>query len=130
MSSALSTGCAECGACVSLRSSLPLGFAPDLDRDLIDAEGDRRLGLGGLHPHALELVVGEQPVGDRAAQSLERPVRALLGDQRDELADLGVVDVSSSESVTVASVSPTSRRRSSTSRWPTSRSASVTPWWV
>ena len=30
----------------------------------------------------------------------------------------------------MASVSPTSRRRSSTSRWPTSRSASLTPWWV
>src|SRR4051794_37760633 len=33
-------------------------------------------------------------------------------------------------SVTVASQSPTSRRMSSTSRWPTSRSAALTPWWV
>src|SRR5919108_204402 len=33
-------------------------------------------------------------------------------------------------SVTVASDSPTSRRRSRTRRWPTSRSAAVTPWWV
>jgi hypothetical protein len=68
------------------------GFAPDLDRDLVDAQGDRGLGLGGLDPHALQLVVGEQAVGDRAAEALERLVRALLGDQRDELADLGVVD--------------------------------------
>src|SRR5919112_2125000 len=33
-------------------------------------------------------------------------------------------------SVTVASHSPTSRRRSRISRWPTSRSAALTPWCV
>src|SRR3954451_5141496 len=33
-------------------------------------------------------------------------------------------------SVTVASQSPTSRRMSRTSRWPPSRSAALTPWWV
>src|SRR3954452_6447992 len=72
--------------------SLPVGFAPHLDRDLLDAERDRRLGLRRLDPHALEVVVGQQPLGDRRAQPLERAMRALLGDQRDELAHLGVVD--------------------------------------
>ena len=71
---------------------LDLGLPPDLDRDLVHAQGDRRLGLGGLDPHAFDLVVRQQPVGDRAAQALERVVGALLGEQRHELADLGVVD--------------------------------------
>src|SRR3954468_666376 len=74
-----------------MRPSLPVGFAPHLDRDLLDAERDRRLGLRRLDPDALELVVGQQPLGDRGAQALEGAVRALLGDQRDQLADLGVV---------------------------------------
>ena len=39
-----------------------------------------------------ELVVAEQPVRDHAAQALQGLVGALLGDQRDELADLRVVD--------------------------------------
>ena len=54
--------------------------------------GDRRLGLGRLDPHALDLEVGQQAVGDRRAQPLERAVGALLGDERDGLADLRVVD--------------------------------------
>ena len=43
-------------------------------------------------PHPLGLEVVEQPLGDRRAQPLERAVGALLRDQRDGLADLGVVD--------------------------------------
>ena len=38
-----------------------------------------------------EVVIGEQALRNRAAEALERAVRALLGDQRDELADLRIV---------------------------------------
>ena len=72
--------------------TLPLDVAPELDRDLLDRQRDRRLGLGAAHHHALDVEVGDQPIGDRRAQPLERPVGALLGDQRDDLADLRVVD--------------------------------------
>jgi len=57
-------------------------------------------------------------------------VGALLSEERDKLADLRVVDRVLQRVGRVASVSPTSNRRSSTRRWPTSRSASLTPWWV
>src|SRR6185312_13145759 len=66
--------------------------AHDLDRDLLDRQRDRRLGLGRSHPHRLGLVVAQQTVRDRRAQALERLVGALLGDERDRLADLAVVD--------------------------------------
>ena len=54
-------------------------------------------GIGGsgfvaLTQHLLGVEVGEQPVGDRRAQALERLVGALLGDERDRVADLAVVD--------------------------------------
>src|SRR5690242_13633140 len=55
-----------------------VGLAPHLHRHLVHRQRDRRLGLGRLDPHAFELVVGQQPVGDGAAQALERAVRALL----------------------------------------------------
>ena len=53
---------------------------------------DRRLGLRRLDPHLHGGVVGEQAVGDGRAQALERLVAALLGDERDALADRAVVD--------------------------------------
>ena len=65
---------------------------PDLDRDLLDRQRDRRLGLGGLDRHALGAELRREPVGDHRAQALERPVGLRLGDQRDHLADLAVVD--------------------------------------
>ena len=74
------------------RGSLLLGFAPDLNRDLLHAQRDRWLRLGRLHPYALQLVVTEQPVRHHAAQPLKRLVGALLGNQRDQLANLRVVD--------------------------------------
>ena len=49
-------------------------------------------GLRRLHGHALGAELRREPVGDHRAQPLERLVRALLGDQRDHLADLAVVD--------------------------------------
>ena len=67
-------------------------FAPHLDRDLLDRERDRRLGLGGLDRDGVGAVLGRQAVGDDRAQPLERPVRALLGDEGDLVADLAVVD--------------------------------------
>src|SRR5271157_4198952 len=82
----------RCASCLGYPRRLSVGFAPDLDRDLLDGQRDRRLRLARLDPDSLELVVGQQPVGDRAAQPLERPVGALLGDQGNQLADLGVVD--------------------------------------
>ncbi len=72
--------------------SLILSLPPDLDRDLLHAQRDRWLRLGRLHPHALQLVVAEQTIRHHTAQPLERLVRALLGDQRDELANLRIVD--------------------------------------
>src|ERR1044072_2525905 len=74
-----------------LASQLAL-FAPDLDRDLFHRQRNRRLGLGGLDRHALGAELGGEPVRDHRAQPLERLVRALLGDQGDDLADLAVVD--------------------------------------
>src|ERR1035437_275709 len=74
-------------------AGLDIGFTPDLDGDLVDAQRNRRLGLGRLHPYALEVIIGEQAVGNRAAETLERLLRGLLGDQRDELTNPGVVDV-------------------------------------
>src|ERR1039458_4643754 len=67
-------------------------LAPDLHRDLLDRQGDRRLGLRGLDPDRLGTEVLDDPIGDDRAQALERLVVALLRDQRDELADLTVID--------------------------------------
>src|SRR6185312_8391748 len=66
-------------AAASAPASL-IRVAHDLDRDLLDRQRDRRLGLGRSHPHRLGLVVAQQTVRDRRAQALER------------LADLAVVD--------------------------------------
>ena len=68
------------------------GFAPDLNGDALDGQWDGRLGLGGLHPDAFKLVLGEQSLGDGGAEALQGTVRALLGDERDQLAHLGVID--------------------------------------
>ena len=70
---------------------LPLvgaAFLPDLDRDLLDRQRDRRLGLGGAHAHGARAVAVDQPVGDRRAERLERLERALGRRQRDLLADV------------------------------------------
>src|SRR5579875_422791 len=67
-------------------------LTPELDRDAVDRQRDRRLGLHRLDPNALDLVVVEQALGDARAEALERAVGALLGDQRHQLADLRVVD--------------------------------------
>src|SRR3954447_21483536 len=67
-------------------------LAEHLDGDLLHREGDRRLGLRGLDPHGLGVVLREQPLGDGRAQPLEGPVGALLREERHELADLAVVD--------------------------------------
>src|ERR1035437_7074101 len=50
------------------------------------------LGLGGFDPHRVHHVALQQPVGNRRAQTLERLVGALLGDQVGGVADLPVVD--------------------------------------
>src|SRR4051794_15133168 len=85
--------CSRRSAAVSrCRPSLTVLFAPDLDRDLLDGEGDRRLGFGGLDGDGVGAVLGREPVRDHRAQALQRPVRALLGDERDLVADLAVVD--------------------------------------
>src|SRR5436190_20349099 len=67
-------------------------LAPQLDGYLLDRQRNRRLRLGRLDPHALGSELRDQAVGQRRAQALERAVGALLGGQRDRLADLGVVD--------------------------------------
>ena len=67
-------------------------LAPDLDAHLVDGQRDRRLGLGGLDPHLVGGVLVQQAVGDGRAQALQRLVGALLGDERDGVADLAVVD--------------------------------------
>src|SRR5580693_1433974 len=73
-------------------SRLLRSLAPNLNRHVVHGQRDRGLGLGCLDPHAFQLEVGEQTVGDRAAQALERAIGALLGHQRHQLADLRVVD--------------------------------------
>src|SRR4051812_274042 len=67
-------------------------LAPYLDRDLLDRQGNRRLGLGRLHGDAVGAELTREAVGDHGAQALERLIGALLGDQGDDLADLAVVD--------------------------------------
>src|SRR3954462_8165691 len=67
-------------------------LAPYLDRDLLDRQGNRRLGLGRLDGDAVGPELTREAVGDHGAQALQRLVGALLGDQGDDLADLAVVD--------------------------------------
>ena len=58
----------------------------------VSRKRDRRLRLGGLDRHGLGAELRRQAIGDDGAQAFQRPVRALLGDERDLLADLAVVD--------------------------------------
>src|SRR3954452_11551244 len=69
-----------------------LELPPDGDGGLVHRQRDRRLGLGRLDHHRVHVEVVQQPVGDRRGQALERPVGALLRDERRQLADLAVVD--------------------------------------
>ena len=64
----------------------------DLDGDLLDREGQRRLGLRGTHPHGLAAVALHQPLADHLGQPLQRLVAALGRGKGDDVADLGVVD--------------------------------------
>ena len=64
----------------------------DLDRHLLDRQRQRRLGLGGANAHRLAGEPLHQPLPDHVAEALERLVAALGRPQRDDVADLGVVD--------------------------------------
>src|SRR4051794_23476850 len=65
---------------------------PDLHRDLLDRERDRRLRLRGADRYLLRVVALEHAVRYRRAQALEGLVRTLLCGERDLLADVRVVD--------------------------------------
>src|SRR5918999_5239536 len=65
---------------------------PDLHRDLVDRQRDRRLRLRGLHAHRLRREALDQALGDGRAEALQRLVLALLGRQCHLLAHHAVVD--------------------------------------
>ena len=67
-------------------------LAHDLDRDLLDRQRQRRLGLRRAHAHALGAEALHQPLGDDLAEALEGAVAALGRRERDDVARLGVVD--------------------------------------
>src|SRR4051794_23180474 len=67
-------------------------LAPHLDRDLLHRQRDRGLGLGRLDRDAVGAELRREPVRDDGAEPFQGLVGALLGDQRDHLADLAVVD--------------------------------------
>ena len=76
----------------SASSSSTRALVDDLDRDLLDRERQRRLGLGGPDANRLAAEALHQPLADHLAEPLERPVAALGRGEGDDVADLGVVD--------------------------------------
>ena len=102
----------------------------DLDRDLLDAQRQRRLGLRGADPDRLAAEALDQPLADHLAEPLEGPVAALGRGQRDDVADLGVVDrvleAVGEHRVAVGHVEGEVELEPLADL----RSASVTPWWV
>src|SRR5436853_7356182 len=74
------------------RASIAPPLLPHLNRDLVDRQRYRRLGLGRADGDGLGVVAVDHAVGDSRAQALERLVRALLRSEGHLLAHVGVVE--------------------------------------
>jgi hypothetical protein len=64
----------------------------DLDRNLLDRQRQRRLGLGGTDADGLAAIAFHQALTDDLGKSLEGAIAALGRGEGDDVADLGVVN--------------------------------------